>query len=106
MCTALNVGSLETDVATAEGNPDEEKIGAFGVGFYSLFSVTEEPFITSGGKHGPSYRVVVLKRSILRSMDGLLLERQEGPGTHISLTVVGRQSHILVAALCTTRYYT
>ncbi|KAG6829550.1 hypothetical protein H0H92_004219 [Tricholoma furcatifolium] len=32
----------------AEGNPDEEKIGAFGVGFYSLFSVTEEPFVTSG----------------------------------------------------------
>ncbi|KAJ4468229.1 hypothetical protein J3R30DRAFT_3830515 [Lentinula aciculospora] len=34
----------------AEGNPDEEKIGAFGVGFYSLFSVTEEPFVTSGGE--------------------------------------------------------
>ncbi|KAI0037007.1 hypothetical protein K488DRAFT_75577 [Vararia minispora EC-137] len=33
----------------AEGNPDEEKIGAFGVGFYSLFSVTEEPWVTSGG---------------------------------------------------------
>jgi len=32
----------------AEGNPDEQKIGAFGVGFYSLFSVTEEPFVTSG----------------------------------------------------------
>ncbi|TRM69687.1 hypothetical protein BD626DRAFT_474972 [Schizophyllum amplum] len=32
----------------AEGNPDEDKIGAFGVGFYSLFSVTEEPFVTSG----------------------------------------------------------
>ncbi|CAL1709408.1 unnamed protein product [Somion occarium] len=34
----------------AEGNPDEEKIGAFGVGFYSLFSVTEEPFVTSGSQ--------------------------------------------------------
>ncbi|KAH9014859.1 hypothetical protein EDB84DRAFT_1590279 [Lactarius hengduanensis] len=34
----------------AEGNPDEEKIGAFGVGFYSLFSVTEEPWVTSGGQ--------------------------------------------------------
>ncbi|KAF8894925.1 hypothetical protein CPB84DRAFT_1816083 [Gymnopilus junonius] len=34
----------------AEGNPDEEKIGAFGVGFYSLFSVTEEPFVTSGNQ--------------------------------------------------------
>ena len=60
------------DGYTAEGNPDEEKIGAFGVGtlsafilcdftlisclsgFYSLFSVTEEPFVTSGGEpQGP-----------------------------------------------------
>ncbi|CAG8651073.1 778_t:CDS:2, partial [Cetraspora pellucida] len=32
----------------AEGNPDEQKIGAFGVGFYSLFSICEEPFVSSG----------------------------------------------------------
>jgi HSP90 family molecular chaperone len=32
----------------AEGNPDEQKIGFFGVGFYSLFSICEEPFVTSG----------------------------------------------------------
>eukprot|EP00842_Homolaphlyctis_polyrhiza_P002573 jgi/Hompol1/3316/HPOL_003212-RA len=32
----------------AEGNPDEQKIGFFGVGFYSLFSLCEEPFVTSG----------------------------------------------------------
>ncbi|KAJ3065081.1 hypothetical protein HDU98_011523 [Podochytrium sp. JEL0797] len=32
----------------AEGNPDETKIGFFGVGFYSLFSICEEPFVTSG----------------------------------------------------------
>ncbi|KIJ62083.1 hypothetical protein HYDPIDRAFT_176650 [Hydnomerulius pinastri MD-312] len=38
----------------AEGNPDEEKIGAFGVGFYSLFSVTEDPFVSSGG-HGMQF---------------------------------------------------
>ncbi|KAG9304270.1 hypothetical protein G9A89_019832 [Geosiphon pyriformis] len=34
----------------AEGNPDEQKIGAFGVGFYSLFSVCEEPFVYSDGQ--------------------------------------------------------
>jgi len=34
----------------AEGNPDETKIGAFGVGFYSVFSECEEPVVFSGGK--------------------------------------------------------
>ena len=32
----------------AEGNPDETKIGAFGVGFYSVFDCCEEPFVQSG----------------------------------------------------------
>lgn len=45
-------GPHKTDAfyCSAEGNPDEEKIGAFGVGFYSVFSVTEGPFVTSGGQ--------------------------------------------------------
>ncbi|KAI6101856.1 hypothetical protein F5141DRAFT_1242841 [Pisolithus sp. B1] len=34
----------------ASGNPDPQKVGAFGVGFYSLFSVTETPCVSSGGK--------------------------------------------------------
>ncbi|KAM0748229.1 hypothetical protein T439DRAFT_328208 [Meredithblackwellia eburnea MCA 4105] len=34
----------------AEGNPDETKIGAFGVGFYSLFSLCDEPLVSSGTK--------------------------------------------------------
>jgi hypothetical protein len=34
----------------AEGNPDETKIGAFGVGFYSVFADCEEPFVMSGRK--------------------------------------------------------
>ncbi|KAI9138940.1 hypothetical protein BKA69DRAFT_1126967 [Paraphysoderma sedebokerense] len=32
----------------AEGNPDETKVGFFGVGFYSLFSICEEPLVSSG----------------------------------------------------------
>jgi hypothetical protein len=34
----------------ADGNPDETKIGAFGVGFYSVFDDCEEPFISSGNE--------------------------------------------------------
>lgn len=34
----------------ASGNPNESKIGAFGVGFYSVFELTDEPLIHSGNK--------------------------------------------------------
>jgi hypothetical protein len=34
----------------ADGNPDETKIGAFGVGFYSVFSDCDEPFVISGDR--------------------------------------------------------
>ncbi|KAJ8579837.1 hypothetical protein M405DRAFT_869920, partial [Rhizopogon salebrosus TDB-379] len=34
----------------ADGNPDVQKIGAFGVGFYTVFSVTDCPVVVSGGK--------------------------------------------------------
>ncbi|KIJ66568.1 hypothetical protein HYDPIDRAFT_26904 [Hydnomerulius pinastri MD-312] len=34
---------------TADGNPNVQKIGAFGVGFYSVFSVTDKPAVSSGG---------------------------------------------------------
>ena len=34
----------------AEGNPDETKIGAFGVGFYSVFADCESPFVSSGAQ--------------------------------------------------------
>ncbi|PFH51991.1 hypothetical protein AMATHDRAFT_57645 [Amanita thiersii Skay4041] len=54
--TFKNNGGLFQDVdwnrlkKIAEGNPDEDKIGAFGVGFYSVFSVTDEPFVKSGSQ--------------------------------------------------------
>jgi hypothetical protein len=32
----------------AEGNPDVSKIGAFGVGAYTMFSICEEPLVISG----------------------------------------------------------
>ncbi|CAF3564368.1 unnamed protein product [Rotaria sp. Silwood1] len=45
----------ETDwkrvAAIAEGNTNVESIGQFGVGFFSVFSFSEEPIITSGNKY-------------------------------------------------------
>ncbi|KAI6094603.1 hypothetical protein EDD16DRAFT_1721508 [Pisolithus croceorrhizus] len=35
---------------SASGNPDPQKVGAFGVGSHSLFSVTESPYVSSGGR--------------------------------------------------------
>ena len=34
----------------AEGNPDESKIGAFGVGAYTMFSIANEPLVISNQK--------------------------------------------------------
>lgn len=73
----------------AEGNPDEEKIGAFGVGFYSLFSVTEEPFVISGG-HGMQFYwkdktgdQLLVRRGDLPSKDAL----QSNPWTTFEMTL-------------------
>ena len=34
----------------AEGNPDPSKVGAFGVGAYTMFSVAEQPMVISSGQ--------------------------------------------------------
>ncbi|CAF1131373.1 unnamed protein product [Adineta steineri] len=53
----INNGKIfsETDwkrVATiAEGNTDPQSVGQFGVGFFSVFSYTNEPMITSGKEY-------------------------------------------------------
>lgn len=48
------------------------------IGFYSLFSVTEEPFVTSGG----IILVIQFHSSVdvrgTRAVDGISLERQKG----------------------------
>lgn len=41
----------------AKGNPNESKIGAFGVGFYSVFEVTDEPLVHSGSEAMSFYYV-------------------------------------------------
>ncbi|KIJ66567.1 hypothetical protein HYDPIDRAFT_26903 [Hydnomerulius pinastri MD-312] len=49
----------------AEGNPDDQKIGAFGVGFFSVFSVTECPVVISGGEQGLQLSVKHLVLSVI-----------------------------------------
>jgi hypothetical protein len=54
---AINNGLVfnETDwkrvAAIAEGNTNVESVGQFGVGFFSVFSFSEEPIITSGNEY-------------------------------------------------------
>ncbi|KAI0822620.1 hypothetical protein BC628DRAFT_1388241 [Trametes gibbosa] len=69
----------------AEGNPDEEKIGAFGVGFYSLFSVTEEPFVTSGGQWMGFYWKD--KKDQLFARRGKLPDSVEDPWTSFEMSL-------------------
>lgn len=61
----------------AEGNPDETKIGAFGVGFYSVFADCEEPFVSSGSEAMAFY----WKGNALFTRKAHLPEDQSGPNT-------------------------
>ncbi|MCJ1472983.1 hypothetical protein MMC13_001632, partial [Lambiella insularis] len=65
----------------AEGNPDETKIGAFGVGFYSVFADCEEPFVRSGGEAMAFY----WKGNSLFTRRLQLSEAQSNPDTNFVL---------------------
>jgi hypothetical protein len=58
----------------AEGNPDETKIGAFGVGFYSVFADCESPFVSSGNQNMAFYW----------KKDSLFTRRGKLPGDQVS----------------------
>lgn len=60
----------------AEGNPDPERIGAFGVGFYSLFSICEEPIVLSGDE----------LMGFFWKGDALFTRRAQAPQTEVSST--------------------
>ncbi|KAG0706644.1 hypothetical protein DFH29DRAFT_900624 [Suillus ampliporus] len=65
----------------AEGNPDERKIGAFGVGFFSVFSVTDKPIVKSNRKMVSIYyeedKLYVKKEDIIRdSGNGTVIEME------------------------------
>lgn len=61
----------------AEGNPDETKIGAFGVGFYSVFADCESPFVSSGNETMAFY----WKKDSLFTRRGKLDGDQSAQGT-------------------------
>lgn len=61
----------------AEGNPDETKIGAFGVGFYSVFADCESPFVSSGNQNMAFY----WKKDSLFTRRGKLPEDQAAKDT-------------------------
>ncbi|TKA61099.1 hypothetical protein B0A55_12651, partial [Friedmanniomyces simplex] len=61
----------------AEGNPDETKIGAFGVGFYSVFADCETPFVSSGKQSMAFY----WKKDSLFTRRGKLPDDQASDGT-------------------------
>ena len=61
----------------AEGNPDETKIGAFGVGFYSVFSDCDQPFVISGNETMAFY----WKGNALFTKKGRIPQRQPGSDT-------------------------
>jgi len=46
----FNAADWQRIVSIADGNPDETKIGFFGVGFFSVFSVSENPVVASGDR--------------------------------------------------------
>ncbi|RUS24754.1 histidine kinase-like ATPase, partial [Jimgerdemannia flammicorona] len=46
----FNSDDWERLKSIADGNPDVRKIGAFGVGFYSVFSICHEPTVVSGAQ--------------------------------------------------------
>ncbi|KAG1730663.1 histidine kinase-like ATPase [Suillus paluster] len=65
----------------AEGNPDERKIGAFGVGFFSVFSVTDKPIVKSNGKMVSIYyegdKLYVKKEEIIRDSNNCTVIEME-----------------------------
>lgn len=74
----------------AEGNPDETKIGAFGVGFYSVFSDCDEPLVISGNETMAFY----WKGNALFTKKGKIPSRQANSDTAFILDYRGSDSPV------------
>ncbi|KAF2765108.1 hypothetical protein EJ03DRAFT_331300 [Teratosphaeria nubilosa] len=81
----------------AEGNPDETKIGAFGVGFYSVFADCESPFVSSGNQTMAFY----WKKDSLFTRRGKLPDEQATKGTTFLLDYRSTSTPVpLLLGLC------
>ena len=78
---AFNENDWQRLKRIAEGNPDETKIGAFGVGFYSVFADCENPFVSSGDQSMAFY----WKKDSLFTRRGKLPAEQATKGTTFML---------------------
>lgn len=91
----------------AKGNPNESKIGAFGVGFYSVFEVTDEPLVHSGSEAMSFYYVEdqlrYRKDTVESSSEWTVIDLPyRAPGTLpnlVSFTAFLTQSFMLVPLL-------
>lgn len=59
-----------------------------------MFSVTDDPFVTSGGKTERNLIPIPPPDFLVRAMDGILLEGQEGPSTFTSSYSCFQHAHI------------
>ncbi len=82
----------------AEGNPDESTVGMFGVGFYSVFSLTEEPIITSGAR----YTIFTWQGNQLTTYAAELSKSQQTPATAKETSTFKSLSHPLTPARSVT----
>ncbi|CAF2972551.1 unnamed protein product [Rotaria sp. Silwood2] len=100
ICTKNN-GQIFTEAdwkrvsAIAEGNTDVASIGQFGVGFYSVFSYTEEPMILSGEE----YMLFVWHDDVLRTLRHKLPVEQQSKVTSIILKMKNRHVLEVVSSL-------
>jgi hypothetical protein len=73
---------LPRGIQVKQFDADETKVGFFGVGFYSLFSICEEPFITSG-EHTMGF---FWRKDMLYTKRGILPENARSEWTTFYLT--------------------
>ncbi|CAF4118498.1 unnamed protein product, partial [Adineta steineri] len=79
----FNETDWERVMSIAEGNTDVDAVGQFGVGFFSVFSLCEEPIIISGNE----YMVFMWENDVLSTVRHEMSDEQQNQSTTIILTL-------------------